>query len=399
MLAVSEARARILGGLSPTPIEERGLADAHGLVLAAPVVADRDQPPAAMSAMDGYAVRAADLAQLPARLEVIGAAPAGQVFAGALAAGQALRIFTGAAIPASADTVVIQENTAPDGDRYVLVRQAPAPGANIRRQGNDFANGQSLLPPGRRLDARAIGLAAAGGAARVRVHRRPRIAFLSTGDELVASGHAVGAGQIVNSNGPMMQAFIAAAGGVPIDLGIAGDTAEELLQAAARFSDADLVLTIGGASVGEHDLVQRVLAPAGLAVDFWKIAMRPGKPLIHGHFKGVPFLGLPGNPVSAFVCAKLFLEPAIAVLGGGLWPGHDWHRARLANALPENGPREHYLRGRLRRASAQGEWQVDAASVQDSAMLSILADSNALIMRPPNAAAANPGDWVAVLPL
>ncbi len=399
MLAVAEARARILGGLSPTPIEDRALSDAHGLVLAAPVVADRDQPPAAMSAMDGYAVRAADLAHLPARLEVIGAAPAGQVFAGTLAAGQALRIFTGAAVPAGADTVVIQENTELLADRHVLIRAAPAAGANIRRQGNDFATGQSLLPPGRRLDARAIGLAAAAGAARVRVHRPPRIAFLSTGDELVAPGQAVAPGQIINSNSPMMHAFITAAGGVPVDLGIARDHAEDLLQAAAKFSDADLVLTIGGASVGEHDLVQQALAPAGLTVDFWKIAMRPGKPLIHGHFKGVPFLGLPGNPVSAFVCAKLFLEPAIAVLGGALWPGHDWLRARLENALPANGPREHYLRARLRRASTQGDWQVDAAPAQDSAMLSILADSNALIMRPPNAAAAQPDDWVAVLPL
>ncbi|MGE5267932.1 MAG: gephyrin-like molybdotransferase Glp, partial [Deltaproteobacteria bacterium] len=310
MLPVDEALRRILESVSPTDSQRVSLSEAAHRVLAEDVRATLTQPPFDASAMDGYAVRAADVAHLPATLNLIGEARAGKGFDGAVTQGSCVRIFTGAPVPAGADAIVIQENTKSEGSSVTVVDGQPDP-AHLRPRGGDFAEGQVLLPSGRRLDARAILLAAAMGHGTLAVRRRPVIAVLATGDELVEPGERPGPDQIVSSNPYGLAAMIAAAGGVPRLLGIARDTPAALDGKLDAAADADVLVTTGGASVGDHDLVGPVLTARGMTPGFWKIAMRPGKPLLFGRLGEQRVLGLPGNPVAALICGRVFLVPLI----------------------------------------------------------------------------------------
>ena len=395
MLSVEEARARILAALAPVGTEWVGIAEAWGRVLAAPVTARHDKPLADVSAMDGYAVRSADCAAIPARLKVIGRAPAGHLFAGAVGPGEAVRVFTGSVIPAGADAVVIQEDT-DLGEATVEVRFAPRPGQHIRRRAGDFAAGETLLAPGRRLTARDIGIAAAADRPWLAVHRRPRVAILATGDEVARPGERVPAGGVISSNSLALAAMVRAAGGAPVDLGIAPDDLAAIAAAARAAAGSDLIVTSGGASVGAHDLVRDALAPAGLELAFWKIAMRPGKPFMFGRVGPTPLLGLPGNPVSALVCGLLFLVPAIERLAGLPSPAPQPVRALAGRALPANDNRADHLRASLARRE-DGTLVATPFPVQDSSLLAGFARAEALILRPPHAPAVAAGEAVEVL--
>ncbi len=397
LITVEAALARITGALTPVGVEWVNIAQAHGRVLAEAVTSQRTQPPFAVSAMDGYAVRANDVAKVPAKLTVIGQAPAGGAFTGTVGPGQAVRIFTGGPVPMGADTIVIQENTEAlqylDGNQVTVTQPAVA-GKHIRAEGLDFRTGDVMLAAGRRLGARDVALAAAMNVPWLLVRRRPRIALLATGDELVRPGEAIGPHQIVSSNALGLAAMIAACGGEAIDLGIARDDREELRAMALGARGADMLITLGGASVGDHDLVQSVLGEAGLKVDFWKVAMRPGKPLIFGHMGQTPMLGLPGNPVSSMVCGLLFVRPAIAALLGETGGGNTTRAAILGAGMAQNDNRQDYV-----RASLSPDGIATPFPVQDSAMLSSLAKAGCLIIRPPHAPAAKAGDTVPVLRL
>lgn len=395
MLSVEEARKAILAALSPLGSETVGLDAALGRILAEDLAARVTQPPAALSAMDGYAVRAADAAKVPVTLTVIGEAPAGGAYGGTVGSGQAVRIFTGGPLPAGADAVVIQEDTERTGDK-VTVKEAPKLAENVRAAGLDFAKEAVVLAKGRRLAARDLALAAAANRPWLQVGRKPRIAILATGDELVNPGDPIGPNQIVSSNGVGLSAFVRAHGGEPVNLGIAPDDAQSLKIMAQGAEGADLLVTIGGASVGDHDLIQKVLGQVGLTVDFWKIAMKPGKPLMFGSFNGTPMIGLPGNPVSALVCALLYLGPAIAKLQGGGDTAPRQIRARLGSDLKANNFREDFLRASL-TTNSEGETVATAFSTQDSSMLGLLSRADGLIRRPPDAPAAKAGDWANVV--
>jgi molybdopterin molybdotransferase len=394
MIPVAEARARILDGLRPTEAEIVPLAAASGRVAATPLAARVTQPPQDVSAMDGYALRAADGVD-GARLRIAGTAPAGHPWSGTLAAGEALRLFTGSIMPAGADAVLLQED-ATEADGCVTVHEQVAAGRHVRRAGQDFAAGDVLIPAGRRLTARDVGLAASGNLPWVAVHRRPRVAILATGDEIALPGEPIPPGGIVSSNAHALAAFVRANGGEPLVLPIAAD--DPAVIAAAASVPADLLVTTGGASVGAHDLVQEGLGRRGLQVDFWKIAMRPGKPLMFGRMGATPVLGLPGNPVSALVCAVLFLHPALARLAGlpdGTLPTE---RAVLGAPLPTNDRRADHLRARL-APGADGLPVATAFTRQDSALLRLFAQADALILREPHAPAADAGAAVTILRL
>ncbi len=397
LLSVDEALARILDGAQATGVERVPLVAAAHRILAEEVRATLTQPPFDASAMDGYAVRAADVATLPATLTLMGEARAGEGFSGTVDAGQCARIFTGAPVPAGADAIVIQENTTADGNLVTVVEGAPD-AAHIRPRGGDFAGGQVLLSPGRVLDGRAIMLAAAMGHGTLEVRRKPVIAVLATGDELVEPGQIPGPDQIVSSNPYGLAAMIMAAGAEPRLLGIAGDTRAALEEKIAAAADADVLVTTGGASVGDHDLVGPVLKSRGMAMDFWKIAMRPGKPMLFGKLGAQRVLGLPGNPVSALICGRVFLMPLIDRLLGRQTSPSAPVRARLTGALERNGPRQHYMRA-VTSHDANGMLLVTPQSSQDSSLMSPLAASNALIVRAVNAPALAAGDEVDVLPL
>ncbi|MFO0294359.1 MAG: gephyrin-like molybdotransferase Glp [Rhodospirillales bacterium] len=397
MIAVEAARARIVAALRPCGSETVPVADALGRVLAADLVARVTQPPVAVSAMDGYAVRGADVATAPVELRRIGAAHAGTAFAGVVGAGECVRIFTGAPVPAGADTVVMQENTAAEGER-VRVTEATARGRHVRAAGLDFRAGDTGLAKGEIVGARQLGLAAAMNRPWLEVARRPRVAILATGDEIVLPGDPVGPNQIVSSNALAIGAFVRCWGGEPIQLGIAPDRADAVRDLARGAAGADLLVTTGGASVGERDLVRAALGEAGLALDFWRIAMRPGKPLMFGRIGDVPMLGLPGNPVSALVCCVLFLRPALLRLLGAADLAHPEIDAVLGAGLPANDQRQDYLRATLARGP-DGALVATAFARQDSSMLSVLARADALLMRPPGAPALAAGSRVTAMPL
>ena len=393
MISVEEARARILGTLRPSATETVSLAQAWGRVLAVPVEARRTQPPGDVSAMDGYALRASD----PGPWTVIGSAPAGHPFAGRVGPGEAVRLFTGSLIPEGADAVVLQEDADRDGAGLSL-REPPRSGAHIRRAGGDFSRGDALVGSGARLGARAVGLIAAANHPWVIVHRRPRIAILATGDEIALPGDPVGPGGVVSSNAHALAALVQSAGADPVVLPIARDTADAISAVADQLGGIDLLVSTGGASVGEHDLIQAGLGARGFQLDFWQIAMRPGKPLLFGHLAGTPVLGLPGNPVSAFVCGVLFLLPALARLSGLPGDSPPVIRARLGAPVKANDHRADHLRAKL-ATDGEGALLATPFDRQDSSLLRLLTAADGLVLRPPNAPAAPAGAPVQVIPL
>ncbi|MBM3506299.1 MAG: molybdopterin molybdotransferase MoeA [Alphaproteobacteria bacterium] len=395
MISVDEARQRIAAAMGPVGSEVLPLDQALGRVLAEDVAARVSQPPVAVSAMDGYAVRAADVQSAPVTLRRGGEAPAGGSYPGKVKAGETVRIFTGGPLPAGADTVVLQENTEASG-ASVVVKQASALGRHVRGAGLDFQAGQVLLRAGRRLRARDIGLAAAMNVPALQVRKRPRVAVLSTGSELVPAGGTPGPNQIIDANGPALAAVLRSFGAEPVTLGIARDDVAVLQEAAAGARGADLLLTLGGASVGEHDLIQKALGSQGLAMDFWKVAIRPGKPLMFGRLGDMPLLGLPGNPVSALVCALVFVRAAIDALLGAE-ADREPVTAILGRDLDANDGRQDYLRSELGRR-ADGSLVATPLARQDSSMLASLASSGCLVVRPPNAPPLRAGAMVPVIP-
>ncbi|NRG18712.1 molybdopterin molybdotransferase MoeA [Rhizobiales bacterium] len=399
LISVDEALGRLLSDIKPLEGEEVPLAEANGRILAAPLSARRTQPPFPASAMDGYAVRAADIMQVPADLKIIGEAPAGHGFSGSIGPGETVRIFTGAPVPEGADTILIQENARRDGNR-VTALEALSQGSFVRKAGLDFVEGQELLTAGRRLNFRDIALAAAMNHACVPVVRKPRIAILATGDELVLPGQNPGADQIIASNSFGVAAFVEDCGGIAVDLGIAADTEEALAEKIRKAADAkvDILVTLGGASVGDHDLVQDALGAEGMELAFWRIAMRPGKPLMAGHIGPMRVLGLPGNPVSSLVCSLLFLKPLLFAIQGADIPSRKLETARLGTDLGENDRREDYLRARLSR-DEHNDLVATAFGRQDSSMLATMTAADALIVRSPYAPAAKSGEIVPILRL
>jgi molybdopterin molybdotransferase len=392
MLAVEEAHARIVAAFAPLPPEWVHLAAGAGRVLAQDLIALRDQPPGDTSAMDGYAVRAADLASGHADLRLVG----GGSYDQELGPGEAVRIFTGGLLPRGADAVALQENARAEGDR-VHIEGSVDPGTFVRPAGLDFRRDERALRAGRRLTARDIGLAAALNHAWLPVRRRPRLALLATGDELVLPGQPLAAAQIASSNTAALAAMVRQWGGEPLDLGIARDRPDSLAEASEQLRGVDLVVTMGGASVGERDLVRGVLGEHGLALDFWQVAMRPGKPLMFGRVHGVPLLGLPGNPVSVGVCAVLFVRAAICALLG-LDPAPPEIPAVLGAPLGANDRRQDYLRASA-AWRADGRLEAVPAARQDSSMLATFARADCLIKRAPFAPAIPHGSAVTVLPL
>jgi molybdopterin molybdotransferase len=394
MITVEDALARVLASAEAPLDEERvALEAAHGRVVARDLAALRTQPPFANSAMDGYALRAADALDAATTLTVVGESAAGRAFGGAVGPGQAIRIFTGAPMPEGADAIVVQEEVRREGDRVALMGSV-ATGDNLRPVGMDFREGEALILAGRRLTPRDVALAAAGNHADLPVRRRARVAILATGDELVAPGGALGPAQIIASNNFAVAGVVAACGGVPIDLGIAIDTIAALDQAIgrARDAEADVLVTLGGASVGDHDLVQKALIAAGMELGFWRIAMRPGKPLMHGRLGVMRVLGFPGNPTSSMVCAVLFLRPLLRALHGEPDAGADPSEpGRLGADLVANGPRQDYMRATLARG-ADGLPVATPSASQDSSLVKTIARADGLIVRPPRAEAAKAGE-------
>ena len=391
LMTVDDARAAMLAEIAPMGTERVPLARAIGRVLAEPVDALRDQPPFANSAMDGWAVRSADA---PGDLAIIGESAAGHGFEAVLGAGQAVRIFTGAALPDGADAVVIQEDAVREGDR-VKVPAAPV-GDNIRHAGRDFKAGQTLLAPGARIDPWRLSLCASAGRAEVSVHRRPRVAILSTGEEIVEAPAVPGPFQIYDSGSPALQAMVEAWGGEVTRLTGVRDRLEDVI-AALKGAEADLIVTVGGASVGDHDLVRTAAQALGLSLRVESVAVRPGKPTFFGVLgDGRRMLGLPGNPASAFVCAELFLRPILDAYAGRT-RDFPLRQVRLAEPLAANGPREHWMRGRVDLGDGDGAVQIYGD--QDSSLVTVFEAANVLVRRAPKAPALEPGDLVDALAL
>ncbi|MBL8631505.1 MAG: molybdopterin molybdotransferase MoeA [Rhodospirillaceae bacterium] len=401
MISVSEARAKIVGAVTPVGTESISVLESLGRVLAENAVARISHPAANVSAMDGYAVRAAD-ATLNATLKVTGTSAAGHPWDGSVGHGEAARIFTGAHVPNGADAIVLQEDATagdgPAGTKSVAINEAAILGKHIRPQGQDFKTGETVLHAPRRISFRDVGLLAAMNLPHLNVYKRPRVGVLSTGDEVVMPGDDVKHGQLVSANGPGLCAFVAAMGATPVHLGIARDDATSLAAMANAATNIDMLITTGGVSVGDHDLIAKVLGENGLNVDFHKIAMRPGKPLLFGNLKGIPFFGLPGNPVSAMVCAILYAGPALARLQGLEGAAPATVKARLSVGLKANDKREDFLRATLERTAA-GELIATPYPKQDSAMITTLAKADGLVIRPPFAPQAVAGEIVDVITL
>ena len=398
LMPVAEALQRVLADAKALPAETVLLVDALGRVLTDDVSALRTQPPAAVSAMDGYAVRGSDVANAPVTLKLIGEVAAGHPFEGAVGPGEAARIFTGGVMPEGSDTVVIQELATSDG-KTVTIQKSAAKGRNVRAQGIDFAKGQLLLRKGTQLSDRDLMLAAAMNYQSLRVQRRPKVAVLGTGDELVPPGSDLNPGEIVYSNGFALTALARSEGGTVLDLGIARDRIEDITAGVGRAREwgADVLVTTGGASVGEHDLVRRALASEGLDLSFWRVALRPGRPMMHGRLGGMQVLGLPGNPVSSYVCAYLFLVPLLRRLAGRHDFEHTPARARLGRGLPANDERADYLRATL-EDGPDGPVATPLPD-QDSSLMAPLAKAGCLLIREPRAPAASAGSDCVILKL
>lgn len=392
LIQVDEALARILEGISPSEIEQVALRDGLNRILAEDIYAQRTQPPFAASAMDGYAVRAQDAVK-GGKLTLIGEVAAGAMFKGNVSQGQAVRIFTGAPLPNGTDSILIQENAERLSDNKITVLEPVTSGTYVRPAGLDFSDGDLLLKQGTALTAGALSLAASGNHPTLPVYAKPRIGILATGDELRAPGSTLEPGQIIASNSYGVAAIVEQTGGIPIDLGIAEDSEVSLNNAleSAIKNDCSCIVTLGGASVGDHDLVQSTFMAAGMVLDFWKIAMRPGKPLMFGTLNQMRVLGLPGNPVSSLVCSHLFLKPLIAALAGTT---HEQPRqvATLKHDLAKNGVRQQYARAYVQQTKDGLEATV--FENQDSSILSLYSKANALVIRPINAPACKAGEPV-----
>jgi len=399
LLPVEEALARILSlGSVQQRSEVISLWEAQGRILSVDLTSKRTQPPFDASAMDGYAVRHEDLQTIPAHLTLIGESAAGHNFSGTVGKRECVRIFTGAPLPQGADTVILQENVSRSYDS-VIVEQAEPKGRHIRTAGLDFIAGEVLLKAGTQLQGRELGLAAAMDSATVSVSARPRVGILATGDELVFPGEASSIDQIICSNTFSVAALVRAAGGEAVNLGLARDNFTDLEAGLRRAmsENIDILVTLGGASVGDHDLVQKALAAEGMQLSFWQVAMRPGKPLMHGRLGAMRILGLPGNPVASYVCAMLFLQPLIrALLGQSNHLDQTEEIAILGEALKPNDHRQDYLRATLQPGDPP---VVTAFEIQDSSMLSTLAAAQCLIIRPPLAPVANKGDLCRIVRL
>ena len=398
LMPVAEALERVLAGAQPLPAEPVALREALGRVLTQDLAARRTQPPEAVSAMDGYALRAEDIAQAPVTLKVIGEVAAGHPFEGGIGPGQAARIFTGGVMPAGSDTVVIQESARREGDRLTIDKTS-SKGRHVRPQGIDFTQGAVLLRQGRRLTGRDLMLAAAMNYARLSVHRRPKVAVLGTGDELIVPGGEPKFGEIVYSNGFALLALAESEGAEVLDLGIARDRIEDIAGAVRRARDwsADILVSSGGASVGEHDLVQKALASEGLDLSFWRVALRPGRPMMHGRLGAMQVLGVPGNPVSSYVCAFLFLVPLIRRLAGRDDVQSAPEAARLGRDLPQNDERADYLRATL--TPGRDGPIATPLPIQDSSLMASLAKADCLVIREPHAPAAPAGSPCVILKL
>jgi molybdopterin molybdotransferase len=382
LIPVREAQDRLIGSLTPLGTERVALADATGRLLAEGLSAKRTQPPFDASAMDGFAVRFADVENLPVTLKVVDEIPAGKMPSREVGPGEAARLYTGSPVPPGADTVVIQEHTTyPDDLSEVTVGEITGQGAHIRAAGNDFREGDVLLRAGTSLDARSITLAAAMNCEEVTVAKRPRVAIISSGDELVPVGADPGPSQIIASNGIGLSAWLANRGAEPNDLGIVPDDVSALATALSKAAqDCDLILTIGGASVGDHDHVGAAVEKAGGSIDFWRIRMKPGKPVMVGAVSGTPLIGLPGNPASAFVGAEVFVRPALNVLGGVPDPIPSPIKVRLAGDLPATGDRDEFIRARLEPGD-DGVLLAHPFARQDSSLMTVLAGAGALLVR------------------
>lgn len=401
MISAEQAIAKVTGEMRLMNAETVPLRSALGRVLAEAPAALTTHPPADVSAMDGYAVRMKDVGTVPVTLDQIGESAAGRGFAGILGGNQAVRIFTGAPLPEGADAIVIQEVTDKDGNA-VTVKESPVPGRFIRKAGMDFKKGDVLVPAGKILSSRAIGILAAMNVAEVRVRKKPSIAILATGDELVLPGEPPAPGQIISSNSLAIAAYVRELGGEPLDLGIAKDTMDSLREKLNGAKGADMLITIGGASVGDYDLVGKVLDEEGMKLGFYKVAMRPGKPLIFGRLGAgygfIPVLGLPGNPVSAGVTAVVILRPAMIVMLGLPTDHENPQTAKLGRDLGEGGKRQDYLRARLDIDETGGRVATPFAA-QDSAMTARFAEADCLVVRAPFAAPARAGENVIIIPL
>jgi molybdopterin molybdotransferase len=390
LIPLAEAQTRLLALAPPVEPEILPLADAVGHWASAPIAARRTQPSSDLSAMDGYAIRFADL---PGPWSVVGESAAGRPFEGILTSGQAARIFTGAPLPAGTDTVLVQEEAARDGDQLRLDGEGPGhEGRNVRPRGLDFTKDEPLIAPGERITPARLALAGAAGHAALPVRRRIRVALAATGDELVAPGTPLEEAQLPETNRAMLAALLADLPVEIVDFGILHDRLEALTGAFAS-CDADVLITTGGASVGDHDLVRPALEAAGATIDFWRTALRPGKPVMAGRLRNTVVLGLPGNPVSVFVTCLLFARPLIAHLGGATDPFPRTWSAPLGDPLPANGERTDYVRAELRDGRAY------AAALQDSSMLRTLSRASCLIVREPHAPAAQAGEMAEILPL
>ncbi|MFE0015830.1 gephyrin-like molybdotransferase Glp [Mesorhizobium sp. NPDC059054] len=398
LVPVEEALQRLLDDAEPLAAETVALTDAFDRVLATPLAALRTQPPFDASAMDGYAAKAADVAATPVTLKVIGSAPAGRAFQGAVGTGETVRVFTGAPLPAGSDTIVIQENVRDLGDGSVEVLESASEGRNIRRKGLDFNTGDVLLKKGRVLDAAALSLAASANHPALAVVRRPLVAIIATGDELLPPGSVPGPDQIISSNAYGVAAAAQAVGAHALDLGIAPDRKDAIAAAVRQAVEAgaNVIVTLGGASVGDHDLVHDVLTSEGMTLDFWKLAMRPGKPLMFGRMGAIRCIGLPGNPVASLVCSQLFLKPLLARLGGRPF-SQDIREASLTTNMAANDRRQDYIRARIEQDGSR--LAATPFGVQDSSMLRALSDANGLIIRPPHAPKAEAGSTCQVLML
>ena len=399
LMPVADAIQRILAQGSTLPAEKVALADCHGRTLAADLTAQRTQPPDAMSAMDGYAARAADVAKVPATLKVIGEVAAGHPIARELAPGEAARIFTGGVVPRGADTIVIQENTKRDGDSVTVTSSSPV-GKHVRKQGIDFKAGDILLKKGRRLSDRDLMLAAGMNFPALPVFKLPKVAVLATGDELVAPGSNPKPGEIIHSNGYALAALLRSEGAQVIDLGIAKDKMDDIRACIrkARDAGADILLTTGGASVGDHDLVQQALKAEGLDLSFWKIAMRPGKPMMHGKLGAMHVVGVPGNPVSSYVCTLIFVLPLLRLMSGRSELLPKMIEAKLGRDMSENDERAEYMRASLTQAP-DGTLTATPFPSQDSSLTSPLSKADCLLFRDIHAPAAKAGSRAVILKL